>query len=310
MVKCLLLAVSLLLHTPRSHCLSSSTSSTTRYRARVAYDGSGYQGFQLQGPDERTVQLVLEAALCQRLNQEKVRVVAAGRTDGGVHARGQAIHFDLPILMDNEDLQQVEYAVNKMLKKDVCIYNLQVAPPPFVKEIDGAEREVLWNVMYDSIGKLYSYRLSLANVMEPLERRHRWHPDCTTPICPKELSRVAQHFVGTHNFRAFAGSVERLEKLIQSSLNTVRTVHSVTVVEEDKKNGNYRIDFQLDGALYKQVRNMVGALIDVCSGKMEEEQLVRLIQNDGSLMRKDNLSKPAPPEGLTLEKVYFEDEDF
>lgn len=319
---------------------SSDTSSAgratnaVRYRARVAYDGRRFQGFQLQQHGRRTVQGELEAALNKRLTsstERTIRVVAAGRTDAGVHARGQAIHFDVPTTIEEED--QVCFSLNKMLPPDVRIWNLQRAPALVTKQIPVQNKEFdddgrratndsddeeqkqetvtatfKWNVLFDSTQKLYSYRLSLAPVMAPIDRHARWHPKQAGEIDAQRLQRILKLYEGTHDFRAFAGAVEQLEKATGSTLNTVRTVYTAELVEEDAHWGHYRIDFLLKGALYRQVRNMVGAALDVCSGNVSEDDFLRLL--DGSKKRPDNRSKPAPPEGLTLERVYFDDPAF
>ncbi|GKY96528.1 hypothetical protein MPSEU_000612400 [Mayamaea pseudoterrestris] len=287
--------------------VSALSSPKTRYRARVAYDGAGFQGFQLQGGEKRTVQSELERALSQRFNQP-VRVVAASRTDAGVHACEQAIHFDLNQDLDVEDLESVEYSMRKMLTQDVRLFRLQQAPALQMKSINGVERQLSWNVMYESTGKLYSYRLSLRGVMHPLDRHNRWHPDLPTHrLDPEELGRILQLYVGTHDFRAFAGAVDALERKLEQSVNTKRTVYSVDLVQESET--YYRIDIHLKGALYKQVRNMIGSALDVWQGRVSEDHLLHLLSSS-TCTRRDNRSKPAPPEGLTLERVYFNGDEF
>jgi tRNA pseudouridine38-40 synthase len=364
-----------------------------RYRARVAYDGSNFQGFQIQHRQEeitsisrqtafstskektfgkgkavkrqqRTVQGVLESVLSQRLDED-MRVLGAGRTDSGVHARGQAIHFDcrknLTAAAAGDSctsLQDIEKSINAMLPSDVCLFNFQAAPPERIKTIDGRHVTKKWSVMHDSTKKLYSYRLNVAPVMDPLLRHDRWHPDLVHVWLPyvKRLECVLQHYVGTHDFRAFAGGMDRKESIMmaasntiitsdgnspdgggrENSLNSVRTVYAVELVSEDVIDntsvsgwtgggggggGNYRIDFWISGGMYKQIRNMVGAALEVCRGKiMKEDDVRRLLyynsNNDDDengrrrWSRKDNPAKPAPPHGLTLEHVYFDDEDF
>jgi tRNA pseudouridine38-40 synthase len=265
---------------------------------------------------------VLERALSQRLQQHPVRVVAAGRTDAGVHARGQAIHFDYTNARDSKplsdgQLMQIEYSWNRMLPSDVRVFHLQRAPPPFLKAVNGTSRLVRWNAMMDCTGKLYSYRLNLhPHAMDPMQRFARWHPDFPLQIDVQQLDRVLRLYEGTHDFRAFAGQVEQLEKATGAKVDTTRRVYSATLVDEGEH--NYRIDFHLEGALYKQVRNMVGAAIDVCrrgrsSGDssplhLSEERLEWLLRS-GQATRRDNRSKPAPPQGLVLEQVYFPSED-
>jgi tRNA pseudouridine38-40 synthase len=354
-----------------------------RYRARVAYDGSNFQGFQTQHRQEetnwvsiasssiskdrksgksetvkrqRTVQGVLESVLSQRLDDD-IRVLGAGRTDAGVHARGQAIHFDCFKNLTAAgsttcSLQDIEKSINAMLPSDVCLFNLQAAPCDLLKTIHGRQVVKKWSVMHDSTKKLYSYRLNVAPVMDPLLRHDRWHPDLVHVWLPdvKRLERVLQLYVGTHDFRAFAGGMDRKESIMSSTtqisdispygtiseslLNTVRTVYAVELVPEDlysypgwtggsngnykHHSGNYRIDFWISGGMYKQIRNMVGAALEVCRGKiMNEEDLRRLLYYDNNddddgerWSRKNNPSKPAPPHSLTLEHVCFDDDDF
>jgi len=287
-----------------SHGLASH-----RYRARVAYEGTSFQGFQIQeGSTRRTVQGDIEQVLSQRLN-EPIRVVGAGRTDSGVHSRGQAIHFDCEQDLSEHELALVQNSIEKMLPKDVTLWNLQRAPPPLAKVINGVSTEKEWNVIYDSTSKLYSYRINVAPTMDPLERYHRWHPDRVHHWFEQEkFARLLKCYEGDHDFRAFASDVERLEKQMGGKLATIRTVYDVKIVKE-RGNGNLRIDFLLKGALYKQVRNLVGTALEVCQGRMDEDFFRGLVHNNGELTRDDNFAKPAPPEGLTLEHVFFQDDD-
>jgi tRNA pseudouridine38-40 synthase len=187
----------------------------------------------------------------------------------------------------------------KRLPPTVQLYNLQAAPLPRIKTINGVERLVSWNVIYEATQKLYSYRLHLGPTMMPLERHSCWHPDQAHLVSVPQLERLCQHYVGTHDFAAFA-NVERMG----NDLNTVRTVNSIKLINQG--NDYYRLDILLQGALYKQVRNMIGTAVAVCLNKMDENQFLELLQGSGSV-RSDNKCKPAPPQGLTLEHVYFED---
>ena len=280
-----------------------------RYRARVAYEGTSFQGFQIQeGSTRRTVQGDIEQVLSQRLN-EPIRVVGAGRTDSGVHARGQAIHFDCEQGFSEQELVLVQNSLEKMLPKDIALWNLQRAPPPLTKIINGVSMEKEWNVIYDSTSKLYSYRINVAPTMDPLDRYHRWHPDRVHRWFDQEtFARLLKCFECDHDFRAFASDVERREKQMGGKVATIRTVYEVKIAEETG-NGNLRVDFLLKGALYKQVRNLVGTAFEVLQGRMDEEFFQSLVHNNGELTRDDNFAKPAPPEGLTLERVYFQDDD-
>eukprot|EP00545_Synedropsis_sp_CCMP1620_P013721 CAMPEP_0119009804 /NCGR_PEP_ID=MMETSP1176-20130426/4613_1 /TAXON_ID=265551 /ORGANISM="Synedropsis recta cf, Strain CCMP1620" /LENGTH=333 /DNA_ID=CAMNT_0006962381 /DNA_START=1054 /DNA_END=2055 /DNA_ORIENTATION=- len=280
----------------------------TRIRGRVAYDGNGFKGFQLQ-PKRRTIQGDLEAVLSQRF-QRLVRVVGASRTDAGVHARAQAVHFDLRTedsinLEEEEDLQKLQFSMNSMLKQDVRVYNLEKAPES-VREIKGKPMLVPWNAIHESTGKLYIYRLCAAKHMDPLERHTRHSLKWKDPIDVDVLTRTLKHMEGYHDFRAFAGGIEQLEKHLKGkTMNTKRTVYSIEVVDEGED--MYRIEVRLKGALYKMVRNMVGSALEVAWGKLPEEEFLALLHRTEAAGRKQNRSKPAPPEGLTLESVYYDD---
>lgn len=314
MLRCIcLLLIALGLH--KAKCFSGKVALIRRrYRARVAYDGSNFQGFQLQGgTSRRTVQGELEKVLSLRLNQP-IRVVAAGRTDSGVHARGQAIHFDAVITTgDSIECNDVEVSLRRMLPPDLVLWNLEPAPERVEKQIGMTVQSFPWNVMYDSTHKLYSYRLCVAPVMDPWKRHTRWHPDRVHEWIDLEyLEHLLQYYVGTHDFRAFAGSIEQLEKQSSAAeeINTVRTVYGCDVIRENN-DGDVRIDIFIKGALYKQIRNMIGTALDVCQGKLSEESFSSLLSSStGTSRRSDNKSKPAPPEGLTLERVYFGDSFF
>jgi len=250
--------------THRAYSLvSSSNGMTTRYRARVAYDGAGFLGFQVQ-PNRRTIQGALEEVLSKRFNRP-VRVVGASRTDAGVHARGQAIHFDLT---ETPNVTDLERSLNKMLRQDVRIWNIQTAPT-VVKLLNNRVQEVEWNAMFDADKKLYSYRISIGNQMDPLARHTRFQvPWPNTDI--EVLTRCLKRFEGHRDFRAFAGGMDQLERKLGASFDTWRSVYSVDIA--DKGHGLYRIEVVLKGALYKMIRNMVGTALHVAFGKMDEEE--------------------------------------
>lgn len=275
-----------------------------RYRARVAYHGGSFAGFQLQShkKQQRTVQGVLETAIQQSfgmIGNRSIKVVGAGRTDSGVHARGQAIHFDGPSVSVST-LSDVQNTLEGNLPSDVVVWDMQVAPSTVRKIKDGFYRTFPWNVMFESTHKIYVYRLSLGPVMDPVEQHWRWHVPFYRDVDIEELERVLQLFVGNHDFRAFASA-----EIVGTS--SARRVYSVQLIDEGNED-NYRIEFSLKGALYKQVRNMAGAALQQArrDGKHSKKVDVQQLLATGA-PRTDNPAQPAPPQGLTLERVYFDD---
>ena len=317
-----------------------------RIRARVAYDGTGFQGWQVQNNNKRnkivrTIQGELQTVLSQRF-QRNITVVGAGRTDSGVHARRQAIHFDLypheiKTIHTNSSKEvsfsSLEHSLNRMLRRDVRIWNIGIAPIEIIATDDATTSTTLvkrkkkkWHVIFHSKSKLYSYRLCTGRAMNPNHRHTRVHFH-DVPLSSLQEQEQMQHilntFVGTHEFAAFAGQIEVNERKTGTKKNTIRTVYKIDLIDEG--NQNYRIDIYLRGALYKMIRNIVGTALDIYRGKVSIETLQQMLQihhhdddddDDDDQMkmktpqtRTSNKSKPVPPEGLTMENVFFEDDD-
>ena len=331
-----------------------------RFRSRVAYCGTPFCGWQLQ-PHRITIQGEIEEALFRRYNR-RIAVVGAGRTDAGVHARGQAIHFDLfqeevpfPSVLRNataservgistDFCNELQYSINRMLRLEIRLFQLQLAPylmiskgqkPNAGRSLNESQARLrLWHAIQSSTSKWYSYRFTLGpTLLNPMERFTRSHfvhrpsfapsggpPYAITIDDIARLKSILELYVGSHDFKAFGGQLEQNEKRAGRKINTIRTIHRVELVKESLEEsqvgffgeeGNYRIDFLIEGALYKMIRNMVGTAIQVWLGNMEQTQLIELLQIDQSgddiKSRKDNPCKPAPPEGLNLECVYYDD---
>lgn len=292
-------------------------STSIRYRCRVAYDGTGFSGFQLQG-EKRTIQGVLETVLQRRFGRT-IRVVGAGRTDAGVHARGQAIHFDLSLeehsrLITLTEQASLERSMNRMLPADVRVWHLGMAPPPSTEFVNNQTSVFSWNVMRKCDSKLYSYRLCLGDAMDPILRYDRWQLDNNwgPDVDPSRLSSILQEYEGTHDFVCFAGSLEATARKTGVIMSTIRTVYSCKLICEDPDQKLYRIDIYLDGAMYKMVRNLVGTAIDVCRGVLPRETFDKLLKEPSKhgFSRDNNPCKPAPPQGLTLERVFYPHDDF
>ncbi|CAM9474173.1 unnamed protein product [Discosporangium mesarthrocarpum] len=265
------------------------------------YDGTNYEGFQLQ-PGRPTVQGVLETRLAQRY-QLNVPVVASGRTDAGVHSKGLAVHFDLP--NPNENLDELMYKVNRMLPEDVRIWNASHAPPP---EPFQREQGLPWNAMTNARSKVYSYRLFFGDILSPMERLYRVQAQraaLSREVDRDLLLRSLPEFVGRHDFAGFANKKEKKarEKLAsgKGEYCTVREVYAIQAVDEG--GGNLRLDFHLSGALYRMVRNMVGTMLAISSGRVGPEAVQEILATG---TRDANKIYSAPAHGLTLENVLYD----
>jgi tRNA pseudouridine38-40 synthase len=244
-----------------------------RYRAVLAYVGTGFHGWQIQRNAPRTVQSVLEEALHEFWG-EPVRALAAGRTDTGVHADGQVVHFDLS---GSRDSGLVRDAVNTLLPWDVRVLTVEQAPTCF-----NARRDALW--------KDYLYRWSRAEVIAP-----RDFPFVAPLSRGAEAARMvaaAQFLPGRRDFGVFAVKGRRDD--------SVRTLHSVTIGE---RGAELTATFRGEGFLRGMVRSICGLLADVGRGRFPPDRLREILETgDRSL-----LAQKAPAKGLTLVKVEYAD---
>lgn len=284
----------------------------TRFVARLAYEGTHFNGWQYQ-VKSRTVQLEVERSLnaslatspaSSLLDKVCIRAVAAGRTDAGVHARGQVIHFDYPtVAVTEQNLGEFEAGLNARLPPDIRVWNISHAPPPRENNL-AAQGD--WHAMYNSCGKLYTYRFSTRSVADPFQRRTRVTVPRGEELDLDKLAKMASIFEGTHDYQNFANRLLHKRRMSKKGeeFTTKRYVASVQLVKE--REGEYRLDVRLDGALQRMVRNMMGGLWSVARGDMEADELRRAL--DGPLYPPGRSPiRAAPAHGLTCEWVYYDD---
>jgi tRNA pseudouridine38-40 synthase len=249
-----------------------------RIRLTLHYDGSGFAGWQVQ-PGERTVQGELEAALL-RLTGRDGRVIAAGRTDRGVHATGQVAGAMVPLKWEPQELRR---ALNAVLPADVWVADARSAAPDF-------------HARYDAVARGYLYRLGTADVSRsPFARRWCWPLAQTVSLAA--LNDAAARFTGTHSFRAFA-------KAGQPERGEMCTVHRAAW----RAAGSTAVTFHVvaNRFLHHMVRYMVGTMVDVARGRRPADDIDALLGGAAGL----ETSPPAPPEGLYLTMVYYQDDDW
>ncbi len=246
--------------------------STKRYRAVVAYDGTGYHGFQVQANSRPTIQGELEAAIRAVSGQENIRVIAAGRTDAGVHATGQVIAFDLAWRHSPMDLAR---ALNARLPLDIAVKSLEEASPDF-------------HPRYDARSRVYRYRIYNAPVRDPLQVRISWHVKPALDV--EAMQEAARALIGTHDFATFGQAPD--------GGSTVRTVYRA-----EWKASGARLAFTIEANafLYKMVRSIVGTLKEVGMRAMTPAEFAEVLRAaDRSLA-----GATAPPHGLFLVRVVY-----
>lgn len=239
----------------------------------IAYDGAGFAGWQTQ-PNKRSVQDSLEAALARILG-EPIKVIGSGRTDAGVHARGQVANFHTG---QNIEPSQLLRSVNAVLPAAVAITEAEEAEPEFNSRFSAKQRAYayyIWNEPYAS----------------PFFARYSWW--ISRPLDTALISQGAERLKGVHDFAAFTREKEK---------NTTRNINLFKLdVPPGYPGKMIRLRIEADSFLYHLARMMVGTLVEVGRGKMPVEQVAEI------LAAKDirNAGPRAPAQGLFLERVDY-----
>jgi tRNA pseudouridine38-40 synthase len=247
-----------------------------RYKLIVAYDGTGYHGWQVQN-DKKTIAQTLQDTFARIFSQQIV-VVGVSRTDAGVHAHGQVATFvtDKPF-----DRTRMKYAWNNLLPASMAIVALEPVP-------------ITYNPFYDIAYKTYWYYIFVERP-SPFVSRYGWH--IRTGICLKKLNQALQFFVGTHDFRSFATDDTRGE-------DTIRSIDSIDV-EYDQQMRAYKIIIVGQKFLRHMIRRIVGAAVEVA---LRPELSVERVQN---MLNNQHMSTlvSAPPHGLVLHNIVYHSKD-
>ncbi|MFT4296319.1 MAG: tRNA pseudouridine(38-40) synthase TruA [Micropruina sp.] len=247
-----------------------------RLRLDIAYDGTEFHGWAAQR-GLRTVQEELEAWIPRVLRlTEPVTLTCAGRTDAGVHARGQVAHLDLPETADPEGaVADLGYRLRNVLPSDLVVRRVSLAPPGF-------------DARFSAIWRRYIYRIA-DSTPDPLLRTHV--TPMRTELDLQRINLVAPRLLGLHDFVAFCKQREgatTIRNLLQ--LSTRRTWDDVV-----------EITVRADAFCHSMVRSLVGALVAVATGRREPDWLVGLL--DAGARAGDIRVMPAG--GLTLEEVGY-----
>lgn len=237
----------------------------------IEYDGTNYSGWQKQ-PNQKTIQETIEDSI-KKITKEDIDIFGSGRTDRGVHARGQVANFFTSARIPGEKFKD---AINSVLPDDIVISHSE--------EVDGE-----FHSRYSAKGKEYRYVFYNRRVPSPLLRNYAYH-------VPQKLhfdlmEKSINDFIGTHDFIAFMASGSSVK-------DTIRTIHNVHL---SKNHEIIELKIGGNGFLYNMVRIIAGTLVDIGIGKIDSSHIPQIIASKD----RKNAGHTAPPQGLYLEKVFY-----
>lgn len=242
-----------------------------RIMLTVAYDGTDYNGWQVQ-PNGVTIEGQLNKALSELLKEE-ITVIGASRTDAGVHALCNIAVFDTETRIAPE---KIAPALNARLPEDIRIQNSKQVPIDF-------------HPRHCNTRKTYEYRIYMGKYENPIGRQYAHF--VYVPLNVEKMQQAAQYLLGEHDFKSFCVAKAQV-------LTTVRTIYDVTV----KKEGNYlTIRVCGSGFLFNMVRIIVGTLLEIGRGNMEPEQMQEILEAKD----RQKAGPTAPARGLTLVEFEF-----
>ncbi len=240
-----------------------------KYKLTISYDGSGFSGFQYQ-KKERTIQGELENTISSMLGNN-IRIQASGRTDSGVHAKGQVISFESETEIEADKLK---YALNRMLPDDISVSDVEIVNREF-------------HPRYSATSKEYHYICSYEDNV--FNRRYITLIEDKLDI--NLMLEEAKALLGEHDFYSFSNR-RKLEG------STVREIYDIDIIEEKEK---IIFIFKGSGFLYKMIRIIVAYLIRVGSGKCKPGKTQEILLSRS----REHTKHVAPPNGLYLFKVNY-----
>jgi len=247
-------------------------SSPRRIKLTLEYNGARYHGWQVQ-PDTVTIQGTVEASLT-RITDNPVRLHAAGRTDAGVHALAQVVHFDTPSSLSPGDLQR---GLNCLLPDDIVVR-------------DAAEVTLDFHAQYTARQKTYAYIVYNHPLRSAFRAPYAWH--VRKPLDVAAMREAASALVGQHDFSAFRASS-------CTARSSIRYLERLAVKQRAEQ---LFFVLRANGFLQHMVRNIVGTLVVIGQGKMAPHHMHDILQS-----RQRQLAGPtAPPQGLYLLRVHYD----
>ena len=239
----------------------------------LEYDGTCYAGWQRQ-PDQPTIQEAIERAI-QQVRQINVSVIGAGRTDSGVHARGQVASFRTELDWPASNWMR---ALNAVLPKSIAVRSSTLMDDRF-------------HAQHDARGKLYTYRILHRPARPTIDRAFAWH--IYRPLNDVAMQQAAATLIGLQNFSSFEGS-------LTDNTNPICNLQRLAVIRQDDQ---ILIEAYADRFLKHMVRAIVGTVVEVGLGKRTPDSLAAVLRAQD----RSAAGQTAPPQGLCLMRVDYDE---
>ena len=246
----------------------------TRVKCILTYDGSSFSGFQIQ-PNQRTVAGELEKALKTIHKGQAIRIQSAGRTDAGVHAKGQVIHFDTELAIPDANWKR---ALNALLPDDIFIKLAQTVTEDF-------------HARFSAVAKEYHYDVQTTPEPDVFNRKYAYYFPYELNL--EKVRQACNYLEGTHDFTTFSSAKATIKG------SRVRILYELSCKEYED---GIRFTFYGNGFLYNMVRIIVSLLLDVGQGKREPEDIPNLL----AAKDRSKVGKTISPVGLYLHRVVYE----
>ncbi len=242
------------------------------YKMIIAYDGTRYKGWQNQKSTDNTIQGKLNS-IFTRLEGEEVVVQGSGRTDAGVHARGQVANVHLSVEMPVGEIQDY---VNLYLPEDIGVIKMEEVPERF-------------HARLSAVKKTYCYRIFNSSTPNVFERK--WMHTIEDELDVDAMQRAGGYLIGIHDFVAFCRNPSKKK-------STVRTIYSLEVM---RKGEEVEIVICGNGFLHNMVRIVAGTLAEVGTGEREASELKKILEEG----IRENAGAMLPAKGLILQSVEY-----
>lgn len=243
------------------------------FKITIAYDGTRYKGWQVLGDSSATIQGKLQNVL-ESIAGHPVEVIGSGRTDAGVHAKGQVANFHIEDSFTGEELLS---RMNHYLPEDIAVLDIE--------EVD--ER---FHARYHATKKTYRYRIHTGTIPNVFERKYVY-TYCNSRLDTDRMKEAAKLLIGTFDFAAFCGN-KKMKK------STVRTIYNIEISEKENE---IVIDYTGDGFLQNMVRILTGTLIEIGDGRKNPKDVVEILKKKDRKLA----GYTAPAHGLMLMRVEY-----